>query len=57
MAACRAPCVQYPHEAEILFPPLTSIEVLHTRIDASVVVIVCGFSINLTALTLEQVHW
>ena len=46
---------QYPHEREILFGPLTGIEVLHTRIDGSVVVIECSFSINLTALTLEQV--
>jgi hypothetical protein len=40
---------------EILFGPLTGIEVLSTRIDSSVVVIECTFSINLTALTLEQV--
>ena len=46
---------QYPHEREILFGPLTGIEVLDTRIDGSVVVIECAFSINLTALTLEQV--
>ena len=45
---------QYPHEKEILFGPLTGIEVLRTRIDGSVVVIECAFSINLTALTLEQ---
>jgi len=38
-----------------LFGPLTGIEVLSTRIDGSVVVIECDFSINLTALTLEQV--
>ena len=46
---------QYPHEQEILFGPLTGIEVLRTRVDGSVVVIECAFSINLTALTLEQV--
>ena len=45
---------QYPHEREILFGPLTGIEVLRTRIDGTVVVIECAFSINLTALTLEQ---
>ena len=39
----------------ILFGPLTGIEVLGTRIDGSIVVIVCDFSINLTALTLEEV--
>ena len=46
---------QYPHEREILFGPLTGIEVLCTRVDGSVVVIECAFSVNLTALTLEQV--
>ena len=46
---------QYPHEREILFGPLTGIEVLRTRTDSSVVVIECAFSINLNALTLEQV--
>ena len=40
---------QYPHEREILFGPLTGIEVLGTRIDGSLVVIECGFSINLSA--------
>ena len=37
------------------FGPLTSIEVLRTRIDGSAVIIESAFSINLTALTLEQV--
>ena len=46
---------QYPHEREILFGPLTGVEVLSTRIDGSVVVIECDLSINLTALTLEEV--
>ena len=46
---------QYPHEKEILFGPLTGIEVLSTRIEGSVVVVVCAFSVNLTALTIEQV--
>ena len=46
---------QYPHEREILFGPLTGIEVLGTRNDSLAVVIECAFSINLSALTLEQV--
>ena len=37
------------------FGPLTGIEVLRTRVDGSVVVIECSFSINLTDLTIEQV--
>ena len=43
------------HELEILFNPLTSIEVLSVRSEGVVVVIKCAFSINLIALTLEQV--
>ena len=39
---------QYPHEAEILFGPLTGIEVLDTRIEGSVVVIECAVSVNCT---------
>ena len=46
---------QYPHEEEILFGPLTGIEVLSTRIDDSVVIIECAFNVNLTTLTLEKV--
>ena len=46
---------QYPSEREILFGPLTGIEVLRTRIEGSAVIIECALSINLTALTLEQV--
>ena len=37
------------------FGPLTGIEVLRTRVEGSVVVIECIVSINLTALTIEQV--
>ena len=44
-----------PHECEILFGPLTGIEVLGVRVEASVIIVECAFSINLTALTLEQV--
>ena len=46
---------QYPHESETLFGPLTGIEVLRTRIDGTVAVIECSFSVNLNALTIEQV--
>ena len=46
---------QYPHEEEILFGPLTGLEVLSTRVEGSLVVVECGFSVNLAALTLEQV--
>lgn len=46
---------QYPHEKEILFGPLAGIEVLRTRCDGTLVIVECTFSINLSALTLEQV--
>ena len=46
---------QYSHEAEILFGPLTGIEVRGVRCDGAVVVIEVALSVNLNALTLEQV--
>jgi len=46
---------QYPHEKEILFGPLTGIEVQRTRVSGAVVVIEARLSVNLNALTIEQV--
>jgi NLR family CARD domain-containing protein 3 len=46
---------QYPHEQEVLFPPLLGMEVLRTRIDGGSVVVEARLTLNLTALTLEQV--
>ena len=46
---------QYPHERETLFGPLTGLEVQGTRVDGSVVVIEARLSVNLNALTIEQV--
>ena len=46
---------QYPHEQEILFAPLTGLEVQGTSVERSVVVVDLSVSINLTALTIEQV--
>merc|ERR1719350_1653787 len=46
---------QYPHEREICFAPLTGIEVLKTRVDASVLVVEARLNINLAAMTMEQV--
>ena len=46
---------QYPHEAEILFNPLTGLEVQSTRVDGAVMVVVVKPSVNLTSMTLEQV--
>ena len=52
------PCVhalQYPHEREILFPPLTGIEVRSTRVDGAVLVVEMGINVNVS-LTVEEVR-
>ena len=46
---------QYPHEAEILFAPLTGLEVASTRVRGSVLVVNVSLSVNLSSLTIEQV--
>jgi hypothetical protein len=46
---------QYPLEKEILFPPLMGLEVLGTRVDVDTLVVDAKLSLNLTALTLDQV--
>ena len=46
---------QYSHEKEILFAPLTGIEVTDTRVEGSVLVVNVRLNVNLTALTIEQV--
>ena len=48
-------CSQYPHEREILFPPLVGLEVLGTKVQGSTLVVESRFSINMSAQTLEQV--
>lgn len=46
---------QYPHEQEILFAPLTGLEVLSTRVMGAVMIVSVKLSVNLTSLTMEQV--
>lgn len=46
---------QYPHEREILFAPLSGLEVQSSRVDGSVVVLEMRLSVNLASLTMEQV--
>ena len=46
---------QYPHEKEVLFPPLTGLEALETEVDGSSLLIITRLSLNMTSLTLEQV--
>lgn len=47
--------LQYPHEKEMLFAPLTGLEVQGTRVEQSVLLVSVKLSINLNALTLDQV--
>ena len=46
---------QYPHEKEVLFPPLTGVQVLGMHVDGSTLVVEARLSLNLTAPTIEQV--
>jgi len=46
---------QYPHEREVLLPPLTGIEALGTDVQGSTLMISSRLSLNLAAHTLEQV--
>ena len=43
------------HEQEILFPPLTGVEALNSHVDGATLVVDARLSLNLQALTLEQV--
>jgi hypothetical protein len=46
---------QYPAESEILFGPLSGVEVQQTRVDGTVVVVEVALSVNMVSLTIEQV--
>ncbi len=46
---------QYPHEKEVLLPPLTGLEALETRVSSGMLVIEARLSLNMAAHTLEQV--
>ena len=46
---------QYPHEREVLLPPLTGLEALETRVSSGMLVIQARLSLNMAAHTLEQV--
>merc|ERR1719436_433147 len=50
-----SPFSQYPHEREICFAPLTGIEVSSTRVEDSGLIVKARLTVNLTALTIEQV--
>ena len=53
--ACISWLSQYPHEAEVLFAPLTGIELRRTRIEGSMIVAEMALTVNLTSPTIEQV--
>ena len=46
---------QFPHEEEILFAPLTGVEVYGTAINVDVLIVQAKFTVNMLSLTLEQV--
>ena len=46
---------QYPFEKEIVFNPLTGLEVRGSRVEDQVVIVEMKLSFNLTSLTIEQV--
>ena len=46
---------QYPHESEVLLPPLTGLEALDHSVEGGVLVIQSRLSLNMAAHTLEQV--
>ena len=46
---------QYPHEKEVLFAPLTGLEVHSMRVEDAALIVGVNLSVNLTALTIEQV--
>ena len=46
---------QYPHEREVLWPPLMGIECLGTKVQGGALVVSARLSLNQMALTLEQV--
>ena len=45
---------QYPHEAELCFPPLASMQVLGTSVEGSVLVVSLRLNLNLTSPTIEE---
>jgi hypothetical protein len=46
---------QFAHENEIIFPPLTGLEVTDTTVDCSTLIVSSKMSLNLLSQTLEQV--
>jgi hypothetical protein len=44
---------QYPHEREILFPPLLALEILHDRKQESILFVTMRPSVNLSSMTIE----
>eukprot|EP00967_Tisochrysis_lutea_P106449 scaffold163249_cov49-Tisochrysis_lutea.AAC.1 len=46
---------QYPHEREILFAPLSALEVRRLQVDGKLCIVDIRLSVNLQALTIEQV--
>ena len=45
----------YPASPQVLFPPLTGLEALSSEVDGGTLIVASRLSLNMTALTLEQV--
>ena len=48
-------CSQYPHEREIVFAPLTGLEVQSARVEGAVIVVAVRLSVNMLSETIEEV--
>ena len=46
---------QYPHEHEVVLPPMSGLEVVSTRSEVCMLVIVCNLCVNLKPTTIEEV--
>lgn len=47
---------QYPHEREVLIPPLTGLEAMSSSVEGPLLAMQSRLSLNLSAQTLEQVR-
>lgn len=48
---------QYPGEKEVLFAPLTSLEVIGTHVDGECLVVDIRLNVNYYSSTIEEVSW
>ena len=46
---------QWPHEREVVLPPMSGLEVQSTRVDGVTLIISCNLAVNLKPATIEQI--